>query len=56
MAATKTGRVGEVIRTIDATGFITPVPAVVVVVALAATMDASAITALKLIRTTGGMS
>lgn len=43
------------IRTIDTTHFITHVPAVVLVVTLAAAMDAGAITAFKFVRTAGGM-
>lgn len=50
----KKGR-GET-RTIDAASLITHVPAVVLMVALAAAMDASAITAFKLIGTAGGTS
>lgn len=43
-------------RGINTTSFIAHVPAVILMVALAAAMDAGAITAFKLIRTTGGSS
>lgn len=54
LLVTRIGRVGEEMRTIDTVSFITHVPTVISVVALAAPMDASAITAFKLVRTAGG--
>lgn len=41
-------------RTVDTTHFITHVPAVVLVVTLAAAMDARAIAAFKFVRPAGG--
>lgn len=54
LLVTRIGRVGEEMLTIDTVSFITHVPTVISVVALAAPMDASAITAFKLVRTAGG--
>ena len=45
--------VGKWIRTVDTGGFIAPVPAVVLMVALTAPMDTRSIIAFKLIWTTG---
>lgn len=56
LLATRTGGVGEELCTVDAASFIAHVPAVVLLVALAAAMDASAITAFELIRAAGGTS
>lgn len=53
--ATRIEGVNVKCRTIDTTHFIAHVPAVVLVVALAAAMDARAVTAFKFVRTAGGM-
>lgn len=56
MPETSRGRAAEGDRTIHAAQFITPVPAVVLLVTLATPVDAGAVIALKLIGATGGVS
>lgn len=53
--ATRIEGVNMKCRTIDTAHFITHIPAVVLVVTLAAAMDARAITAFKFVRAAGGM-